>query len=177
MKIICLTDNACPALSPLAINLLPKKVCNQLSINSTYLDKHVKTPFQNFNLYSMQQPTCVNLRIRSIDDALKIFTAVKLGLLQKVSRRLNENERLSLCSGCIYVWEGRSIRETASGFGGIERFTEGRKWTSGRPQDVCPPSIFAPRLSQSCHPRTSYFTMSGRHQVLISGILFRFPLC
>ena len=78
------------------------------------------------------------MRIRSTGDVLKIFTAVRHGILHMVSRRLSDSERLALCSGCIYVWE-----EAQGGFGGggIERFTEGRKWTPSRLRDVCPPSI------------------------------------
>lgn len=90
----------------------------------------------------MQRPTCVNLRIRSIDDALRIFTAVRQGVLRMVSRRLTADERLSLSSGCIYVWEERKD----SSVRGMERFTEGRKWKPSRTQDVCPPSILLTAL-------------------------------
>jgi len=107
------------------------------SESSTCLNKYVKTlpaPSQ-----AMQRPTCVNLRIRSIDDALKIFTAVRQGLLPMISRRLTADERRALCSGCIYVWEERT--QDSTGVYGIERFTEGRKWSNSRAQDVRPPSI------------------------------------
>ena len=96
------------------------------------------TRFQLFlKLYSMQRPTCVNLRIQSIDNALRIFTAVRQGLLHMVYRRLSADERLSLSPGCIYVWEERKDSSVSR----MEHFTEGRKWSSSRIQDVCPPSI------------------------------------
>jgi hypothetical protein len=55
----------------------------------------------------MQRPTCSNIRIRSTSDAHKIFFAVQKGLLPVVTRRLDADERLALCSGCVYVWEER----------------------------------------------------------------------
>jgi Gti1/Pac2 family transcription factor len=55
----------------------------------------------------MQQPTCVKTRIRSIQDAHRIFYAVRLGYLPLVRRRLDPAERAALRSGCVYVWEER----------------------------------------------------------------------
>jgi hypothetical protein len=83
----------------------------------------------------MQQPTCSNLRIRSTADAHKIFMAVRQGLLRMVSRRLDADERLALRSGCIYAWEERGPHAETTGLG-IERFTEGRRWSPSRVRDV-----------------------------------------
>ncbi|KAF7376585.1 cAMP-independent regulatory protein pac2 [Mycena sanguinolenta] len=81
-----------------------------------------------------QTPTCTNLRIRSVDDAHKIFFAVQSGLLPMVSRRLDLEERAALRTGCVYAWEERSPNAEITGIG-IERFTEGRRWSASRVRD------------------------------------------
>ncbi|KAJ7282724.1 Gti1/Pac2 family-domain-containing protein [Mycena rebaudengoi] len=81
-----------------------------------------------------QQPTCTNLRIRSTDDAHKIFYAVRKGLLRMVTRRLDADERGALRTGCVYAWEERSPNTEITGLG-IERFTEGRRWSPSRVRD------------------------------------------
>ncbi|KAJ6498794.1 hypothetical protein C8R45DRAFT_95140 [Mycena sanguinolenta] len=81
-----------------------------------------------------QTPTCLNLRIRSVDDAHKIFFAVRSGLLPMVSRRLDLEERAALRTGCVYAWEERSPNAEITGIG-IERFTEGRRWSASRVRD------------------------------------------
>ncbi|EAU91077.2 hypothetical protein CC1G_03245 [Coprinopsis cinerea okayama7 len=81
-----------------------------------------------------QQPTCTNVRIRSIHDTHKIFYAVQKGILKMVTRRLDADERLALRSGCVYAWEERGPHSEITGLG-IERFTEGRRWTPSRVRD------------------------------------------
>lgn len=83
----------------------------------------------------MQHPTCRNVRIRSTNDAHKIFAAVRTGVLHMVTRRLDADERLALRSGCIYAWEERGPHSELTGLG-IERFTEGRRWSPSRVRDV-----------------------------------------
>ncbi|KAL1721906.1 Gti1/Pac2 family-domain-containing protein [Schizophyllum commune] len=84
----------------------------------------------------MQEPTCTNIRIRSTSDAHKIFYAVQLGVLKMVTRRLDAEERAALKSGCIYVWEERGGGQNVEVNGlGIERFTEGRRWSPSRVRD------------------------------------------
>ena len=97
----------------------------------------------------MQNPTCVNLRIRNADDAnrlvslrdfshhvpripltpevmcIRVLHAVRKGLLPMVKRRLDDQERLSLRSGCVYVWEERSNNPLEITGQEIQRFTEG----------------------------------------------------
>ena len=97
----------------------------------------------------MQIPTCVNLRIRNVDDAnrlvslrdvshhvpripltpevmcIRVLNAVRKGLLPMVKRRLDDQERLSLRSGCVYVWEERSNNPLEITGQEIQRFTEG----------------------------------------------------
>ncbi|KAG5653523.1 hypothetical protein H0H81_012597 [Sphagnurus paluster] len=51
-----------------------------------------------------------------------------------VTRRLDAEERLALSPGCIYVWEERGPHSEITGLG-IERFTEGRRWTPSRVRD------------------------------------------
>ncbi|KDR75102.1 hypothetical protein GALMADRAFT_122689 [Galerina marginata CBS 339.88] len=82
----------------------------------------------------MQQPTCTNVRIRSTADAHKIFAAVQQGMLHMVTRRLDADERIALRSGCVYAWEERGPHSELTGLG-IERFTEGRRWSPSRVRD------------------------------------------
>lgn len=51
-----------------------------------------------------------------------------------VTRRLDAEERLALRSGCIYAWEERGPHSEITGLG-IERFTEGRRWSPSRVRD------------------------------------------
>ena len=83
----------------------------------------------------MQTPTCKNVRIRSIQDVHKIFAAVQRGWLKMITRRLDADERMALRSGCIYVWEERGPNTEVTGLG-MERFTEGRRWSPSRVRDV-----------------------------------------
>lgn len=83
----------------------------------------------------MQHPTCTDTRIRSTQDAHKIFFAVQHGILPLVTRRLDADERLALRSGCVYAWEERGAHSEITGLG-IERFTEGRRWSPSRVRDV-----------------------------------------
>lgn len=87
-----------------------------------------------------QRPTCTNVRIRSTRDAHKIFYAVQLRMLPMITRRLDADERLALCSGCIYAWEERGPHTEITGLG-IERFTEGRRWSPSRVRDVGFPNL------------------------------------
>lgn len=63
----------------------------------------------------MQQPTCVDVRIRSIADAHAIFYAVEQRYLPMVNRRLDSEERRAIRSGSIYVWEERGPDSEATG--------------------------------------------------------------
>lgn len=91
----------------------------------------------------MQQPTCTNIRIRSTHDAHVIFYAIQRKLLHMVTRRLDADERLALQTGCVYAWEERGPHTEITGLG-IERFTEGRRWSPSRVRDVSaqPPSAY-----------------------------------
>ncbi|KAJ7049677.1 hypothetical protein C8F01DRAFT_1181515 [Mycena amicta] len=81
-----------------------------------------------------QQPTCTNLRVRSVVDAHKIFFAIRQGRLRMVTRRLDADERAALRTGCVYAWEERSQNADITGIG-IERFTEGKRWSASRVRD------------------------------------------
>ncbi|KAI0256348.1 Gti1/Pac2 family-domain-containing protein [Lactifluus subvellereus] len=83
----------------------------------------------------MMPPTCTNIRIRTARDAEIIFHAVRLGILPMVVQRLGSEERMALCSGCVYVWEERNGSLSESMEQGIERFTEGRSWGPSRARD------------------------------------------
>ncbi|PCH36012.1 hypothetical protein WOLCODRAFT_166611 [Wolfiporia cocos MD-104 SS10] len=83
----------------------------------------------------MQSPTCTGLRIRSVRDAEIVLHAVSLNMLPMVTRRLDDDERLALVSGCIYVWEERSSSPLEATGQEIQRFTEGRSWGPSRARD------------------------------------------
>ena len=99
----------------------------------------------------MQRPTCTDIRIRSVADALIIFYAVSKGTLPIVSRRLDSEERRCIRSGSVYVWEERGPDAEATGVSsfcpsthisvqfifycfklGIERWTDGIRWGPSR---------------------------------------------
>ncbi|KIO23500.1 hypothetical protein M407DRAFT_244750 [Tulasnella calospora MUT 4182] len=65
------------------------------------------------------------LHIRNAHEAHTLFEAVRLGLLPIVRRRLSPTDR-ELQSGEVFVWEEASYK------GGLERWTDGRKWSQSR---------------------------------------------
>lgn len=83
----------------------------------------------------MQQPTCVGMRVRTTQDAQAIFHAVHLQLLPMITRRLDNEERREIRSGCVYVWEERSPNAESIGGVGIERWTDSRSWGPSRVRD------------------------------------------
>jgi Gti1/Pac2 family transcription factor len=52
-----------------------------------------------------------------------------------ISRRLDADERRALRPGCVYAWEERGPHTEITGLG-IERFTEGKRWSPSRVRDV-----------------------------------------
>lgn len=83
----------------------------------------------------MQRPTCKRLRVRSPLDAQTIFHAVSLRILPMVTRRLDTEERRAIHSGCVFVWEERSVGSDSTSLG-IERWTDGIRWGPSRVRDV-----------------------------------------
>jgi hypothetical protein len=80
---------------------------------------------------SMQRPTHNRLHVRDARDAHTVFEAVRQGLLQPVTRRLNEVERsMYINSGAIFVWE-----ESDDDLG-LKRWTDGRVWSQSRMREV-----------------------------------------
>jgi Gti1/Pac2 family transcription factor len=79
----------------------------------------------------MQRPTHTRLHVRDARDAHTVFEAVRQGLLQPVTRRLNEVERsMYIKSGAIFVWE-----ESDDDLG-LKRWTDGRVWSQSRMREV-----------------------------------------
>lgn len=79
----------------------------------------------------MQRPTHNRLHVRDARDAHTVFEAVRRGLLQPVTRRLNEVERsMYITSGAIFVWE-----ESDDDLG-LKRWTDGRVWSQSRMREV-----------------------------------------
>ena len=60
--------------------------------------------------------------IRDARDAHIILEAVRLNILPLITRRLSSTEREQLCSGNVFVWEEAEFK------GGLERWTDGRRW-------------------------------------------------
>lgn len=60
--------------------------------------------------------------IRNAADAQVVFEAVRLNILPMIRRRLGPTERDILRSGEIFVWEETDQK------GGLERWTDGRRW-------------------------------------------------
>lgn len=106
------------------------------TVGSMYIPPLSISPSLPTSSCRMQHPTCTNTRIRSVNDAHKIFYAVQQGVLRMVTRRLDTDERMQLRSGCVYAWEERGTHTEPNGLG-IERFTEGRRWSPSRVRDVC----------------------------------------
>lgn len=61
----------------------------------------------------MQKPTIAELRVRTTSDALVIFHAVRHEMLPMVRRRLDAEERRSIRSGDVFVWEERGNAEAS----------------------------------------------------------------
>jgi len=107
----------------------------------------------------MQPPTCMAIRIRSVQDAHTVFHAVMTGILPMVTRRLDTEERRAVRSGNVYVWEERGRHTEATGVSistqvavlylsdvlnlqlGIERWTDGIRWSASRVRDVRAPRV------------------------------------
>ncbi|KAJ7646725.1 Gti1/Pac2 family-domain-containing protein [Roridomyces roridus] len=83
----------------------------------------------------MQTPTCTGIRVRSTADAHIIFHAVALGRLPMITRRLDTEERRSIGSGCVFVWEERGGPNTEPMGIGIERWTDSIRWGPSRVRD------------------------------------------
>ena len=75
-----------------------------------------------------------------------------------VTRRLDADERLALRSGCIYAWEERGPHSEITGLG-IERFTEGRRWSPSRVRDVRISSAFNSWRFITIHSRNFFSIM------------------
>ncbi|TDL15984.1 hypothetical protein BD410DRAFT_79307 [Rickenella mellea] len=66
------------------------------------------------------------LHLRHAADAHVVFEAVRRGILPLIKRRLTAEERDHLSSGNVYVWEEAEHK------GGLERWTDGRRWSQSR---------------------------------------------
>ncbi|THH04901.1 hypothetical protein EW145_g5185 [Phellinidium pouzarii] len=67
-----------------------------------------------------------SLHLRDANDAHVVFEAVRLGVLPLIKRRLTSDERDQLSSGNVFVWEEAEHK------GGLERWTDGRRWSQSR---------------------------------------------
>ncbi|KAH9974218.1 Gti1/Pac2 family-domain-containing protein [Russula compacta] len=67
-----------------------------------------------------------SLHIRDARDAHIVLEAVRLNILPLITRRLSSTEREQLGSGNVFVWEEAEFK------GGLERWTDGRRWSQSR---------------------------------------------
>jgi len=67
-----------------------------------------------------------SLYVRDAHDACVVLEAVRKGVLPLWTKRLTPAERNSVRPGNIYVWEEADEK------GGLERWTDGRRWTQSR---------------------------------------------
>ncbi|KAH8999692.1 Gti1/Pac2 family-domain-containing protein [Lactarius hatsudake] len=84
------------------------------------------TPQGNHPRSHFDFTTHPSLHIRDARDAHIILEAVRLGILPLITRRLSSTEREQLCSGHVFVWEEAEFK------GGLERWTDGRRWSQSR---------------------------------------------
>ncbi|KAI0088168.1 Gti1/Pac2 family-domain-containing protein [Irpex rosettiformis] len=83
-----------------------------------------------------QHPTCRAMRVRNVHDAQVILHAVSQNRLPMVRRRLDDDDRLALQPGHIYVWEERNSNPLESNsLESIQRFTDGRAWGPSKARD------------------------------------------
>lgn len=61
--------------------------------------------------------------LRDAADAHIVFEAVRRGILPLLRRRLTADERDDITSGNVFVWEEAEHK------GGLERWTDGRRWS------------------------------------------------
>ena len=75
--------------------------------------------------YLVPIPWMFTLDIRDARDAHILLESVRLNILPLITRRLSSNERDQLSSGNVFVWEEADFK------GGLERWTDGRRWYVG----------------------------------------------
>lgn len=87
--------------------------------------------------------------IRTAQDAHRVFEAVRQGIYPLIRRRLSPSERDLLASGQVFVWEeaptGAAAGDEASATtSGLERWTDGRRWSASFPLPLAPAPAPAP---------------------------------
>ncbi|KAJ1804959.1 Global transcription regulator sge1 [Coemansia sp. RSA 2598] len=68
--------------------------------------------------------TVTGLRIQNTRDALTVFEACRQGLLPRVVRRLNDDEKQQIDDGTVVVFDEKEAK--------MKRWTDGRLWTPSR---------------------------------------------
>ncbi|OLY81941.1 cAMP-independent regulatory protein pac2 [Smittium mucronatum] len=71
--------------------------------------------------------TTYNGHIENLRDAVLIFEACRVGALQTVPRRLNDDERRNIKSGSVFVWNEKES--------GIRRWTDRFNWSASKTSD------------------------------------------
>ncbi|TFY58095.1 hypothetical protein EVJ58_g6624 [Rhodofomes roseus] len=60
---------------------------------------------------SPQSPTCLNVRVKTTEEAHLVLHKVALNHLPMIHNRLLEDERWSVREGSVFVWEERKERD------------------------------------------------------------------
>ncbi|KAH9839128.1 Gti1/Pac2 family-domain-containing protein [Rhodofomes roseus] len=83
---------------------------------------------------SPQSPTCLNVRVKTTEEAHLVLHKVALNHLPMIHNRLLEDERWSVREGSVFVWEERKERDNHNS-SAISRWTDGRRWGPSRVKD------------------------------------------
>lgn len=79
------------------------------------------------------------MRVRNTRDAQVLLHAVALRVRPLIHRRLDDDERLALQAGDVYVWEERSANPLdAPSVESMQRFTDGRAWGPSKARECVP---------------------------------------
>ncbi|RKO93500.1 gluconate transport inducer 1/Pac2, partial [Blyttiomyces helicus] len=62
--------------------------------------------------------------VSTLEDALLLFEACRLGYLRRIQRRLSEREKSHISSGSVWVWDEDEAL--------VKRWTDGRAWSPSR---------------------------------------------
>ncbi|CAE6432254.1 unnamed protein product [Rhizoctonia solani] len=100
-----------------------------------------------------------NLHIRTAHDAHVVFEAVRRGLLPMITHRLSASDRDLLRSGEVFCWEEADYK------GGLERWTDGRKWSQSRMRE---PFLFYTE-NVMMTPEEKEAKAARRHPILASA--------
>ncbi|KAI8803196.1 Gti1/Pac2 family-domain-containing protein [Cladochytrium replicatum] len=96
--------------------------------------------------------------IETTHDALIVFESCRLGLLQRVGRRLHETERKEVRSGSVFVYNEKESS--------IKRWTDGRLWSPSR---ILGNFLVYKELDKKIQKKGQRFIRDGKNLVEVDG--------